>query len=32
VTLTTKDGRTLLEIPVEHRNQADRDAHVNSGM
>jgi len=32
VTLAEKDGRTFLEMLVEHRDQADRDAHVNSGM
>jgi len=26
------DGRTKLEILVEHRNKEDRDAHINSGM
>ncbi|MEU4213827.1 SRPBCC family protein [Actinoplanes sp. NPDC026623] len=31
-TLTEKDGRTYLEMLVEHRDQTDRDAHVNSGM
>jgi uncharacterized protein YndB with AHSA1/START domain len=31
-TLTEKDGRTFMEMLVEHRDQADRDAHVNSGM
>jgi uncharacterized protein YndB with AHSA1/START domain len=32
VTFVEKDGRTLLEILIEHRDQRDRDAHVNSGM
>ena len=32
VTLTEKEGRTVLEALVEHRDQAGRDAHVNSGM
>jgi len=32
VTLTEKDGRTYLEVLIEHRDQAGRDAHVNSGM
>jgi len=31
-TLTEKDGRTYFEVLVEHRNQAGRDAHINSGM
>ena len=31
-TLTEKDGRTTMEMLVEHRDQAGRDAHVNSGM
>lgn len=31
-TLTEKDGRTFMEMLVEHRDRADRDAHVNSGM
>jgi uncharacterized protein YndB with AHSA1/START domain len=32
VTLTEKDGRTYFEMLVEHRDQAGRDMHVNSGM
>lgn len=32
LTLTEKDGRTHLEQLVEHRDQAGRDAHINSGM
>ena len=32
LTLAEKDGRTYLEVLVEHRDQAGRDAHVNSGM
>jgi uncharacterized protein YndB with AHSA1/START domain len=32
VTFTEKDGRTTLELLVQHRNQEDRDAHLNSGM
>ncbi len=32
VTLSEKDGRTYLEVLVEHVSQADRDAHINSGM
>jgi uncharacterized protein YndB with AHSA1/START domain len=31
-TLTEKDGRTYFEVLVEHRDQAGRDAHINSGM
>ena len=32
VTLTEKDGRTYFEMLVEHRDQAGRDMHINSGM
>jgi uncharacterized protein YndB with AHSA1/START domain len=32
VTLTEKDGRTYYEALIEHVNQEDRDAHLNSGM
>jgi uncharacterized protein YndB with AHSA1/START domain len=32
LTLTATDGRTRLELLVEHNDQADRDAHLNSGM
>jgi uncharacterized protein YndB with AHSA1/START domain len=32
LTLTDKDGRTYMEMLVEHPDQAGRDAHVNSGM
>lgn len=32
VSFTEQGGRTLVTILVQHRNQADRDAHVNSGM
>ena len=32
ITFTEKDGRTTLEMLVQHRNQEDRDAHLNSGM
>ncbi|MEV4704070.1 SRPBCC family protein [Actinoplanes sp. NPDC049316] len=32
MTLTEKDGRTAMEVLVEHRDKAGRDAHVNSGM
>jgi uncharacterized protein YndB with AHSA1/START domain len=32
VTFTEEDGRTTLSMLVQHRNQEDRDAHLNSGM
>jgi uncharacterized protein YndB with AHSA1/START domain len=32
VTFTEEDGRTTLTVLVQHRNQEDRDAHLNSGM
>jgi uncharacterized protein YndB with AHSA1/START domain len=32
ITFTEKDGRTYLEMLVEHKDQAGRDMHVNSGM
>jgi len=32
LTLTEKDGRTYFELLVEHKDQAGRDAHLNSGM
>jgi uncharacterized protein YndB with AHSA1/START domain len=32
VTFTEKGGRTTVTILVQHKNQEDRDAHVNSGM
>jgi uncharacterized protein YndB with AHSA1/START domain len=31
-TFGEKDGRTTLSILVEHSSQANRDAHINSGM
>jgi uncharacterized protein YndB with AHSA1/START domain len=31
-TFTEKDGRTYLEILVEHQSTANRDGHLNSGM
>ncbi len=31
-TFTETDGRTTLEILVQHANKEDRDAHINSGM
>ena len=31
-TFTEVDGRTTMTMLVEHRNQEDRDAHINSGM
>jgi uncharacterized protein YndB with AHSA1/START domain len=32
LTLTETDGRTTLEVLVEHESKAHRDAHVESGM
>ena len=32
VTFTEEDGRTTLTMLVQHRNQEERDAHLNSGM
>src|SRR5918999_5626900 len=32
MTLTEVDGRTRVEILVEHKSKADRDAHIGSGM
>ncbi len=32
LTLTEVDGRTTLEVLVEHSCQEHRDAHINSGM
>jgi uncharacterized protein YndB with AHSA1/START domain len=32
MTLTEKDGRTVLTILVQHESQEHRDAHINSGM
>jgi uncharacterized protein YndB with AHSA1/START domain len=32
ITFTEEDGRTTLSMLVQHRNQEDRDAHLNSGM
>jgi uncharacterized protein YndB with AHSA1/START domain len=32
LTLTEAGGRTTLTILIEHKNKADRDAHINSGM
>ena len=32
VTFTEEDGRTTLSVLVQHRNQEERDAHLNSGM
>jgi uncharacterized protein YndB with AHSA1/START domain len=31
-TFTENEGRTLLEVLVEHRDKEGRDAHINSGM
>ena len=32
ITFTEDDGRTTVQILVEHRNKEGRDAHVDSGM
>ena len=32
LTLTEVDGRTTMEVLVEHESQAHRDGHINSGM
>ena len=32
MTLTEKDGRTSVEVLVEHRTKEGRDQHLNSGM
>ena len=32
LTLTERDGRTLLTVLVEHPTKEGRDAHINSGM
>lgn len=32
LTLTEAAGRTTLTVLVQHANQQDRDAHINSGM
>ena len=32
ITFTEADGRTTLTMLVQHRNQEERDAHLNSGM
>ena len=32
LTLTEVDGRTILEILVQHENKDHRDGHINSGM
>ena len=32
VTFLEKDGKTTLSILVQHRNQANRDAHLQAGM
>lgn len=32
LTLTETAGRTTMTLLVQHENQADRDAHINSGM
>ena len=32
ITFTEADGRTTVQILVEHASQEHRDAHINSGM
>jgi uncharacterized protein YndB with AHSA1/START domain len=32
ITFTEENGRTTLTMLVQHRNQEERDAHLNSGM
>jgi uncharacterized protein YndB with AHSA1/START domain len=32
LTLAERDGRTIVRVLVRHADQANRDAHVNSGM
>ena len=32
ITFTEEDGRTTLTMLVQHRNQEERDLHLNSGM
>jgi uncharacterized protein YndB with AHSA1/START domain len=32
LTFTEEDGRTLLIMVAEHKNRADRDSHLDSGM
>jgi len=32
LTLTETDGRTALELLVQHQTKEHRDAHINSGM
>ncbi len=32
LTLTEADGRTTIEVLVQHASKADRDGHINSGM
>jgi uncharacterized protein YndB with AHSA1/START domain len=32
ITFTEEDGRTTLSMLIQHRNQEERDAHLNSGM
>ena len=32
LTLTETDGRTHMEVLVQHQNQEHRDGHINSGM
>jgi uncharacterized protein YndB with AHSA1/START domain len=32
ITFIEKDGRTVLELLVQHKDRASRDGHLNSGM
>jgi uncharacterized protein YndB with AHSA1/START domain len=32
ITFTEENGRTTLTMLIQHRNQEERDAHLNSGM
>ncbi len=32
LTLTERDGRTTLEVLVQHKTKEHRDGHINSGM
>jgi uncharacterized protein YndB with AHSA1/START domain len=32
ITFTERDGRTTIEILVQHKDQESRDGHINSGM
>jgi uncharacterized protein YndB with AHSA1/START domain len=32
ITFTEEDGRTTMSMLIQHRNQEERDGHLNSGM